>query len=302
MSGHKKNKVLIVGLPLFAKKLKEDLQAFDPSNQYYCLDTYYNKLDKIKALFIIPFVDIVYSINGTLSESGVFDWAFKCKKRVMMTWVGTDVLKAKNELNKNQLYLKKAEHYCEVDWIKKELETIGIKAKIQNFFNFKSNLQITHLNEKYLNILSYISKNREEFYGWNELCYVAKRNSDVSFTVVGTDGVGEYPSNINCLGWQKNMELHFNKAHCTMRFVKHDGLSGFVLESLLRGKQVIYSQALNFCLHAKSKEEIDEKVKIIKQKLYDGNDLFNEKGRDYVLKNFNTDSILSTLVYNFNQQ
>lgn len=200
MSGQKKVKVLIVGLPLFAQQLKKDLEAFDRVNKYYCLDTYYNRKDRIKAFFRLPFVDVVYSINGSLSKSKVFDIAFLLKKRVMMTWVGTDVTKAKKESNKNQQYLEYSEHYCEVEWIQQELKELKINAKIQNFFNFKSTIEAPIVTKPTLTILTYISKNREEYYGWNELCFVAEQHPDVSFTVVGTDGVGKYPSNVHCLG------------------------------------------------------------------------------------------------------
>lgn len=302
MSGRrKKSRVLIVGLPLFAQRLQKDLSEFDSKNHYLFLNTYYRKRDKIKAFFLIPFVDIVYSINGTLSTSRVFDLAFFFKKRVMMTWVGTDVLKAKAEPNKKQKYLHHAEHYCEVNWIQKELKEIGVNATIQNFFNFKADIEVKYPDEKQLKVLTYISKNREIYYGWNELCEVAKQNPKVSFTVVGTDGSGEIPENVFCLGWQKEMDSHFNQAHCTLRFVQHDGLSGFVLESLLRGKQVIYSEPLNHCLHAKNIEDITNYIQMLAIKLNDDESLFNQKGREFVLDNFNTQTILSTLISNFDK-
>lgn len=301
MSGQKKVKVLIVGLPLFAKRLKEDLETFDKVNKYYCLDTYYNRNDRIKALLLLPFVDVIYSINGSLSKSKVFDIAFKLKKRVMMTWVGTDVSKAKKEPHKNQLYLTESEHYCEVEWIQNELKELNIDAKIQNFFNFKTNFEAVANNSTQLNVLTYISKNREEYYGWNELRYIAEQNPTIQFTVVGTDGIGTYPNNINCLGWQKDMNEHFNKAHVTVRFVQHDGLSGFVLESLIRGKQVIYSKPLAHCLYAQYKEDIHQHIQQLNKDLLAGKDLFNHQGRDFVLSNFNTETILSTLVANFSK-
>lgn len=301
MSGQKRNKILIVGLPLFAERLKNDLSSFDKKNRYYFLNTYYSRKDRIKAFFLLPFVDVVYSINGSLSKSKVFDLAFYFKKRVMMTWVGTDVSKAIKEPNKNQLYLKKAEHYCEVEWIQEELKQLTIDAKIQNFFNFKTDFEVVLNSSAQLNVLTYISKNREEYYGWNELLYVAEQNPTIQFTVVGTDGVGTYPTNIICLGWQKDMNEHFNKAHVTIRFVQHDGLSGFVLESLFRGKQVIYSEPLSHCLHAQNKEAIHQHIQQLNNDLVAGKDLFNHQGRDFVRSNFNTETILSTLVANFSK-
>ena len=100
-------RVLITGLPLFSDRLCGELSAFDPDNRYYRLDTYYSRFDRLKALFMLPFVDVVYSINGTVQKSRVFDLAFKLNKKVVMNWVGTDVVKALNTQNPNQNYIKK---------------------------------------------------------------------------------------------------------------------------------------------------------------------------------------------------
>ena len=70
-------KIIIVGLPLFSKRLEHNLREFDPSNSYKSLDTYYNKLDKLKALIKIPKSDCIFSINGSITKSKVFDIAFK---------------------------------------------------------------------------------------------------------------------------------------------------------------------------------------------------------------------------------
>ncbi len=294
-------RVLIVGLPLFAKRLQKDLSEFDPENRYYCLDTYYSKIDRLKALLLIPRVDVVYSINGTLGSSRVFDLAFRKKKKVMMTWVGTDVTKSKQLKTVNQTFLNEAEHYCEVNWIQEELKEMNVDAEILNFFNFSDDKNSDVVENDQLQVLTYISKNREDYYGWKEIIGAAADHPEVSVTVVGTDGegMGDIPSNVKCLGWVEDMDTLFKKAHCTIRFVEHDGLSGFVLESLYRGKQVLYSEPLQHCLQVGSQEEISNALAKLKSELNNGEKLFNEKGRSFVKTNFNRDAILNRLIEKF---
>ena len=294
-------RVLIVGLPLFAERLQKDLSEFDSSNSYYSLNTYYSRKDRIKALFLIPRVDVVYSINGTLGQSRVFDLAFRRKKKVMMTWVGTDVTKAKQLGEVNDVFLNQSEHYCEVGWIQEELKELNIQAEILNFFNFSDEKKNTICSSEQLQVLTYISKGREEYYGWNEIISAALENKDIEFTVVGTDGEGmaEIPENVNCLGWVDDMDSLFEKAHCTIRFVEHDGLSGFVLESLFRGKQVIYSEPLDHCHHVRSTSEISSKLNELKTRRANGESLLNVTGIDYVKKNFNREYILKRLIEKF---
>ncbi len=289
-------RVLIVGLPLFAKRLKEDLSSFDKENTYYSLDTYYNKWDKIKSFFLIPRVDVVYSINGTLGKSRVFDRAFKFNKKVMLTWVGTDVTKSKKLENINQQYLKQAHHYCEVSWIQEELKELNIDAKILNFFNFKEAKEIHSPESKELSILCYISKNREKYYGWDAVMVAARQNPEVQFNIVGTDGLGDQPENVHCHGWVEDMNPLFNEAHCAIRYVEHDGLSGFVLESLYRGKQVLYSEPLDHCRYVKNVDELSEQVKSMNEELKTGEELINREGAKFIDENFNRDKILSELI------
>lgn len=292
-------RVLIVGLPLFAERLQKSLSEFDSSNTYYCLDTYYNRKDRLKALLIIPRMDVIYSINGTLDKSRVFDFALMLKKRVMMTWVGTDVIKAKRLYKINQHYLKKAEHYCEVNWIQEELKELNINAEILNFFNFQINSRIEEPTVHKLSVLSYISEGREKYYGWDEIMQAARENQDVNFTIVGTKGLQIVPDNVRCLGWTDNMDALFNSSHCTIRFVEHDGLSGFVLESLNKGKQVIYNQPLDHCIHVNNASDISTAIRMLKEKYAKEGTLVNRDGFDYVSENFNREFIFNRLIKSF---
>ncbi len=292
-------RVLIVGLPLFAERLQKDLSEFDKNNKYIFLDTYYNKWHRIKALFLIPTVDVVYSINGTLSKSKVFDIALFFNKKVMMTWVGTDVLKAKNEVNKNEKFLKKVNHYCEVSWIQEELKTINIQAKILNFFNFEDVKAPSFPENDRLQILSYVSKGREEYYGWSKIVEVAKQLPEVDFTIVGTDIKEGIPENIKCNGWVENMQAFFENCHATIRILEHDGLSGFVLESLSQGKHVFYSEPLEHCIHVKDTSTLHEKIMELNKSYTNGDLKMNMNGVNYVNKNFNREHILSELIDNF---
>lgn len=292
-------KVLIVGLPLFAERLKNDLKAYDPDNSYYWLNTYYNKWDKIRARFLIPKVDVVYSINGTLGKSRVFDLALQKDKKLMMTWVGTDVTKSKKIKSPNLEYLNKAHHYCEVSWIQDELKEMKIEARILNFFNFKKDIPFEQPSSKELSVLSYMAKGREEYYGYSKLIAAAKAHPDVNFTVVGSEGLNESLKNVSFLGWVNNMPELMNQHHVCARLVEHDGLSGFVLESLMKARQVIYSEPLEHTIQAKNEQELIDRINELKNRLQLENGLVNIEGRKFVQESFNQDEILGNLIKEF---
>lgn len=297
-------KILIVGLPLFAERLQKELSLYDTTNSYYQLNTYYSRKDKIKAFFMIPFMDVVFSINGTTSKSRVIDLALFLRKRVQFNWVGTDVLKAIANPNRNKKYLSRVEHYCEVEWIQEELKPIGINAKLMNFVAFEKSFENPTLNEKQLNVLSYISEKRADFYGINEFLALAKNFPTVNFFIAGTkaEQYAPLPENVQALGWVENMGALFDKVHVTLRFPEHDGLSSFILESLARGKQVIYKYPFNHCLCCESLDDMIQTVDKIKSDFESGNDLINNEAKHFINEHFSKEKIFGGLIENWNEK
>ena len=297
-------KILIVGLPLFAERLQKELTAFDTANSYYQLNTYYSRKDKLKAFFMMPFMDVVFSINGTTSKSGVIDLALFFKKRVQFNWVGTDVLKALANKNRNEKYISDVEHYCEVEWIQEELKPIGINAKLMNFVAFERAFDIPVLAKDQLNVLSYISDKRADFYGINEFLTLAKHFPSVNFYIAGTkaENYSPLPPNVQALGWVENMNELFDKVHVTLRFPEHDGLSSFILESLARGKQVIYKYPFNHCLSCESLDEMIETIEKIKSDFDNGKDLVNIEAKQFINEHFSKEKIFGDLIENWKKK
>ena len=136
-------------------------------------------------------------------------------KKLIMHWVGTDVLKALDAYrsgNYSRDYIDYAIHYCEVDWIKEELKEMGIHAQILNFVGFKRNPG-DFVVPKNFNVLSYLHPNREEFYGIKKLIDCASRFPDIPFYIVGSDGYsGKTPENIKFFVWVNNLDVMIRNA------------------------------------------------------------------------------------------
>lgn len=296
----KKLNIVIVGLPVFAKRLKNDLSTYCSHWNIIHLDTYYSRLDKIKALLIIPKADLLFSINGSITKSKIFDLAFAFKVKVIMNWVGTDVLDAINAKKTgvfNQKYIENATHHCEVSWIAHELKEIGIKANVLNFASFDKTFPTIIPSQAQFNILAYISQKRAVFYGMDSLLNLAKKFPAIKFTIVGNDG-SEYsnkPNNVKMLGWVSEMDSHFDQAHLCFRFPSHDGLSNFVLEALARGKHVLYNYPFENCLYCPTELDLERTI-AEKFKEFNNNLLQpNLSGKAFIESNFNQNTILENL-------
>ena len=300
----KRLNIVIVGLPLFAERLQKNLAEFYPEGKFIQLNTYYSKWDKIKSLWLIPKADIVFSINGSITHSKVFDLTLKNSIPLIMNWVGTDVLRAIEAYKNNSFnsdYIQKAIHYCEVSWIQEELKAIGINAEIQNFASFDKCFHLNaNQNEKFT-ILNYIADEKPEFYGIEQYLELAESRPDLDFLIAGTKAEKFYPlpGNVKALGWVENMDEVFSKTHLCMRVPEHDGLSTFILESLARGKQVIYKYKFDFCFQGENTKDIGNHIDVLYDNFLKGEKLENLAGKEFVEKNFNSRVILGQLIHNF---
>jgi len=299
-------KIIIVGLPLFAERLAKSLKEFDPSNNYISLNTYYKRWDKIRAKFLIPRADLLFSINGTILPSGVFDLAFSKKIPVVMNWVGTDVILAEKAIESGsfrQNYINQAIHFCEVNWIQEELKNSGISAEICNFASFDKKFEAKLPTEKKLNVLSYIPKERSDFYGIEMLLRVAKNLPTIQFLIAGTKAE-EYqplPQNVQALGWVKNMDEVYDRSHVAVRIPEHDGLSTFILESLARGKEVIYKYSFDYCYQCTNEDELTRRLKELEDAFNRGEWKVNSDGIDFIADEFSRERILGNLLMKIQQ-
>lgn len=298
-------KTIIVGLPLFAERLANSLSEFDLTNRYTFLNTYYSKKDKLKARFMIPRADLLFSINGSIVSSGVFDLAIRKKVPIIMNWVGTDVLLARDAIksgNFRQDYISYVQHFCEVSWIQDELKAIGIEAEIVNFASFDRIFDLQLPKTDRLTVLSYISKIRSDFYGIENFLKAAGRLPEIDFLIAGTEAE-EYaplPSNVRALGWVQDMHKVYDQTHVCVRMPEHDGLSTFILESLARGKQVIYNYPFNHCYVCETEDELVIRLKDLEQDLKSGSLKVNTEGASFIREHFNKERILGDLLKRIN--
>lgn len=293
-------KVIVVGLPLFAKRLAKSLGNFDKSNSYTWLNTYYSKIDKLKARFLIPRAECIISINGSIETSKVFDLALNRKIPLIMIWVGTDVITATAAFKSGKYrkdYIENAVHFCEVNWIQDELKAIGINADIVNFASFDKKFQLMNPISQKFTVLTYIPNQRSEFYGPNLFLNVARSFPDINFIIAGTKAE-EYqplPENVKALGWVEDMDSLYADVHLCVRIPEHDGLSTFILESLARGKDVIYKYPFDYCLQAGNEMEFKSVLQSRYSLFINGLWESNRSGAEFIANEFNSTQILGEL-------
>lgn len=296
-------KVLILGIPYFAKKIAQNLAEFDNKNNYLFLDTNVSFLDKFKYLIHIFSTDIVYSIGGTLTGSKTISLALILKKKIIMHWVGTDVLLAKKSFKDNTVqsnYIKKVSHFAEVYWIREALSLININAEIVQFVTLEGKISCSKELPKKFSILSYVVTGMEAFYGMDYLIKVAQHFPNIIINIVGISKYHEIlPKNIKLLGWVNDMEEYYKNCVLYLRIPQHDGLAFSVLEALANARYVGYSHDFPSTFFIDSIEKLFNIVNDLKNKFDSGLLKSNLEGTNFIKNNYSKKQVLNSLIEHF---
>lgn len=287
-------KIIITGLPYFGKKVQAYLLEADKQNKYIFLNTYYSNYDRIRFLLHILTARVVYSINGATGKSFVLSLSIKLKKRVVFHWVGSDVILAKEAVEKKTVdenFLSYPVHLTDSPWFVDELKEIGIEAKYLPLLSIE-NIPNEIAFPLEFNVLGYIPQHDKDFHGFSTFIELAKAFPEINFNIAGLKETSEsLPKNMKFLGWIKDMKPIFENTVVSIRFPKHDGLSFFVLESLLYSRYVIYNYSFEYCFLAQNMEEIKNNLNILLEKFRNGKLELNTKGREFVIHEFTRKNI-----------
>lgn len=237
-------------------------------------------------------IDILYLGHGT----GNFPYAAKIArlfhKKVIIHWIGTDVVDYKKSKLQKMIRNSANLHLACSSLIAEELSEYEIKAKVVPIVPLEMDFELSIMPNKHA-ALFYLPTGREDFYGIKYLEYLSKKYINVDFYVVGNEKKEFNQSNIINLGKisLKQMNELYDKISILVRIPEHDGLSIMLLEALLRGKQVLYCYDFPFTYHVKSLLDADKCMK----KITSEKPKLNIEGRNYVLEEYDLTTIKEKL-------
>jgi len=264
-------RVLINGLPLFAKRLASELQKYDSNSSYVFLDTYNSRWAQLLFYLYLPFSDVVISMNGVTDKSGSLDLVLKRRKKLILQWMGTDVLLAMERFENGNIerkYIDYATNFVDSQWLLAEVRSLNIPV---NYLCFKS-VKAEENTTKYENIsvVSYVAESRQGFYGMEKIATLALEFPAIDFHLYGLTKV-EFPitSNVHLHGWVKP-EVFAERLKTTpifLRLTEHDGFSVSVIEALANGCEVIMSLPFDLTYLASNTSDAIEGMKQLISKI-----------------------------------
>ena len=292
-------KVVLIGLPYFASKIADNISRIDSKNRYVAIDTSANAWQKIRFLWHMIFAKVIYRIGGSTQRGETLGLAMLFKKKIVMHWVGTDVLVAHKDYKAGMIdadLIRRTKHLCEVNWIQTELLDMGIHAEIAQIACFPDEIPVPPPLPKRFSILSYVVKGREKFYGIDKLIYLAQLFPDVPIRIAG---IAEYttplPSNVQFLGWVKDMAKEYSDCVLFLRLSEHDGLAFSVLEALSFGRYVGYKYSFRGTNKTSDMNELRDLVDYLTERHRKGLLEFNNDGYEFISECYSVGTVMRSL-------
>lgn len=296
-------KVLLIGLQYFSHLLANEMQLKYPEHRFISLNTYYSNKDRLKYLYHILSADIVHSINGTVEKSHTLELAFKLNKKVIMHWVGTDYVNSKILFDKKQhlqKYLDLSTHITVSPWYVNDMKSLGIDVQYAALKGFDKEYPAVEF-EKEFRVLCYISQSRPQFYGMDLLIEIANKTPEVHYDLVGIESYDQaVPKNVFMHGWIDNVDEWIKKSVICLRFPKTDGLSFFVLESIVLHRYVAYNLPFKYSDHCQTANDFINYIEDKKHQFDKGELNLNTQKAIEINEEFNQEKVLEHMMTIYN--
>jgi len=292
--------VLINGLPLFSKRLADDLNSFDASIRFVFCDTYNSKVQQLKFLALLPFADLVISMNGVTDNSGSLNAVLKLNKKLVMQWQGTDSLLAMERFKNGTIkrdYIDHAIHFVDSSWLFDELTSINLQPQHLPFKFAEEKVAIEKYNG--ISAMTYIADRRQSFYGIHQFKAVVEANPDIEFKLFGVvNPEVELPANVKSFGWVSNdiFQKHLRETPIFFRLAEHEGFPVSVIEAMSFGCEVIMTSPYEYSLQAKTNEEVISAFEKASQLVSNRNFIPNHDLINMVKRDYNKETILSNYI------
>jgi hypothetical protein len=248
--------------------------------------------------------DLWYQIGGWVWNSRMYKVARKIRLPVVIHWAGSDVLLAKQTLQKDKRFSEKVKgvvHWAGAPWLVDELQDLGIESEFVplplKLLERSLAMPPPSLPAKFT-VLSYFSDARPELYRSNYIMRLSRDFPDVLFLIVGSKKThfSEKFSNVKFLGWVGNMYDVYTMATVVVRMTEHDGYGGTVQEGLSMGRYAIWNYPFQGAIVAKDYDTLRQHLMLLLDSHRKGNLGLNTAGRKYLQENMQPSKLTQDIV------
>lgn len=292
VTGKRRGRVLILGLPYFGKLLASQLRAKGWDARY----APHPGRDLPGWLALLPRLaraDVIYLVGSRLDRGSPQDRLLRIRRGpVVIHWVGTDVLIAHEEHARGNISARiahRATHWCDAPWLVDELDAIGVRSEYMPL-PVPVDLSEPPPLPTDFRVLLYLpvdSFDREVF-DMETLLALPGYFPEVHFSLVPSpaESLPPLPPNLKARGWVSDMDALYRETTVYVRLTSHDGMSFMALEALSRGRYVIWTHPLEGAILASGLDDVRAAIQALLDRHKAGVFPLNDAGRAATLANF----------------
>ena len=210
----------------------------------------------------------------------------KLGKPIIYHWIGTDVQRITRDFfikrNAKKWLLKSSGviNLVVSKNLQRELEQIGIRSEVLPLVKLKFIETCPPLPEKLI-VLTYIPKNRWDFYHGSLVLKLAEKLPDIDFHILAAGKIDVGLPNVHAYDFLSDMKSFYTKSSVLLRITNHDGLPKMVLEALSYGRHVLWSEPFPHCFKVKNYDDALKAIQLLKRSI-----TLNIAGKKYVENQF----------------
>jgi hypothetical protein len=298
----RRGSILILGLPYFGRLLEKDLADLGWRAQYLphpgrSVGGWAKLAPRVAT------ADVLYLIGSRIERGSPQDRMLRLRhKPVVIHWVGTDVLIAREEHAKHRVSLRIAErpiHWCDAPWLVEELRTIGVKAEYVALPIPVAGGRPPPLPEAF-RVLLYLPADPFDrgVFDMETILRLPAEFPEIEFILIPSPPETlppGLPPNLDARGWIDGLDTVYREITVSVRLTNHDGMSFMAIEALSRGRYLIYTNAIPGAIQASGFEQVAAALRLLIAKHEAGALPLNQDGRRWVLSRFNHKRTLAEL-------
>lgn len=223
------------------------------------------------------------------------------RKPVVVHWVGTDVLLAREAAQRGQLAASVVRcplHLCDAPWLADELADLGIRAS-QMALPVPGIAGPVPLPATF-HVLLYLPVDAfdREVFDMDTLLRLPVALPDVRFTLIPSPPEtlpGPLPPNLRALNWVDDMDALYRDITVLVRLTSHDGMSFMAVEAMSRGRYVLWTHKVPGVRRVEGFDETLAALTHLRDEHAGGRLGLNTEGIAYVRESFDPARLLTAL-------
>lgn len=280
-----KIKIFLLGEEYHTKVFNERLENYENS-------VFEPKFfDSLPSNEVLEKFDLFHLVSSPIT---VIKKLIRYKKPIFYHWIGTDVYRfihdtyCKRFLKKLIINSPLVFNLVVSKNLKNELEQYSVESSIVPLTKIKFVNDIPALPEK-LSVLSYVPKNRWDFYHGDLITELSIKMPDVDFHILAAGEKNSGRPNLFLYDFIENTTPFYKKCSVLLRITVHDGLPKMVLEALSYGRQVLWNESFPHCFTVKN---LGECIEILNKLKLDCS--LNTEGKKFVEDSFNETKVIGS--------